>query len=70
MSSHRIYLCCPHCHNASARPVGFVLARRSFVCNVCREMVMIDEREVAAALAGLDGEERGRPEVSGRVLRR
>jgi hypothetical protein len=70
MSSHRVYLRCPHCRHASARPVGFVLARRTFVCNVCREVVMIDESEIAAALARLDTDDRGPPEVPGRALRR
>jgi hypothetical protein len=70
MSSHRIHLRCPHCRHASPRPVGFVLARRSFVCNFCREVVMIDEREIAAALARLDVDDRCQPEVRGRALRR
>jgi hypothetical protein len=49
MHRNAVPLTCPLCGAASDRPVGFVRARLTFVCNQCRETVPIAARDRALA---------------------
>ena len=46
MASHGIGVLCSKCVLVSRRPIGFLRARRSFVCGGCKEMIPLDERSV------------------------
>lgn len=61
MDEKRIPLHCPRCLKFSYRPVRFVQAKTSFVCNHCREVVAIDKAEVSRALARLAEAAEGHP---------
>jgi hypothetical protein len=37
---------CTNCGLTSCRPVGFVRARRSFICGGCKEMIPLDRQTV------------------------
>jgi hypothetical protein len=50
MIAKRVPLQCPHCLKFSYRPLRFVQAKFSFVCDRCREVVPIDKAEVSRAL--------------------
>jgi hypothetical protein len=54
MIAKRIALRCPHCLELSYRSDRFVQAKISFVCNHCREVVLIDRAEASRALARLE----------------
>ena len=46
MATHGIGVLCGKCGLGSRRPIGFLRARRSFVCGGCKEMIPLDERSV------------------------
>ena len=54
MTVERIALRCPHCLKFSYRSAGFVQAKISFVCNHCRDVVLIETAEVSCTLARLE----------------
>jgi hypothetical protein len=54
MTAKRIALRCPHCLEFSYRSDRFVQAKISFVCNHCRELVLIDKAEVSGTLVRLE----------------
>jgi hypothetical protein len=51
MIAKRVSLHCPHCLKSSYRPLRFVQAKSSFVCDHCHEIVPIDKAEVSSTLA-------------------
>jgi hypothetical protein len=53
MTAMRVPLHCPHCLKSSYRPLRFVQAKSSFVCDHCREVVPIDKAEVSRTLVRL-----------------
>ena len=53
MTAKRVPLYCPHCLKSSYRPLRFVQAKSSFVCDHCREVVPIDKAEVSRTLVRL-----------------
>ncbi|MGH7035659.1 MAG: hypothetical protein ACREFL_18160 [Stellaceae bacterium] len=46
MTTHGIGVLCIKCGLVSRRPIGFLRARRSFVCGGCKEIIPLDERSV------------------------
>lgn len=53
MAPLRVTLQCPHCQGLSRRPIGFVRARTSFVCDHCREIVRIGADVMETSVAGV-----------------
>jgi len=53
MTAERVPLHYPHCLKSSCRPLRFVQAKSSFVCNYCREVVPIDKAGASRTLARL-----------------
>jgi hypothetical protein len=46
MATHGIGVLCSKCGLVSRRPIGFLRARRSFVCGGCKEIIPLDEHSV------------------------
>jgi hypothetical protein len=46
MANLGIGVLCVRCGLVSRRPIGFLRARRSFVCGGCKEIIPLDERSV------------------------
>jgi hypothetical protein len=46
MATHGIGVLCNKCGLVSRRPIGFLRARRSFVCGGCKEIIPLDEHSV------------------------
>lgn len=46
MATYGVGVRCSKCGLVSRRPIGFLRARRSFVCGGCKEMIPLDEHSV------------------------